>query len=427
MPVNTMVKPTQIYCATFPFQPLQQAISARPTFRSMKLAMANARSVVASACLALTLALAAIACIPVTSVLAAEDGCVAKQLAPVPQEQTPSGDSARLRVPRFTLEAVEMAAPLRIVCYHPEKARAEAAMEKARQRIHELNDVFSDYDANSEVSRLSQSAGTGQCVHVSEDLWRLLVLSVQVSQASDGAFDITVGPLSRLWRRARMLKEMPPQWRFEEARRAVGYHLIKLDPAKRCVQLLQPKMRLDLGAVAKGYAIDEALNTMRGCGVATALVDLGGDIGLGDTPPDRPTWKVAVAELEPDEPPQFFVQGANCGLATSGDRSRFVILDGKRYSHIVDPRTGVGLNEQSEVTVVAPSAALADALATAVCILGAEKGLPWIDSMPNTAALYLRLVDSETQVLTSRRWKELTGQAGTPAASASGQKGGSGE
>lgn len=394
----------------------------------MKLAMVNARNMLASACLALIPALVvAIACIPVASVLAAEDGCNAQQLAPLPQQEVSSGDSVPLPVPRFTLEAVEMAAPLRIVCYHPEKAGAEAAMEKARQRIHQLNDVFSDYDASSEVSRLCRTAGTGQWVRVSEDLWRVLVLSVQVSQASDGAFDITVGPLSRLWRRARMLKEMPPQWRFEEARRAVGYYLIKLDPATHCVQLLQPKMRLDLGGVAKGYAIDEALNTMRGCGVAAALVDLGGDIKLGDPPPDRPTWKVGIAALQPEQPPQFFVQGANCGVATSGDRSRFVILDGKRYSHIVDPRTGIGLNEQCEVTVVAPSAALADALATAVCVLGAEKGLPWIDSVPNTAALYLRLVDGETQVLASQRWQELTGQAETPAALASGQEGGSEE
>lgn len=313
---------------------------------------------------------------------------------------------------RWTWESVEMAAPLRIVCYHADEQHAKNAMTMAVERIRKLNAIFSDYDATSEVRRLCETAGSGKKVEVSDDLWRLLELSLSISQQTDGAFDVTVGPLSRLWRRARMSKEMPPSWRFEEARRAVGYQWVRMDPANRTVELLRPGMRLDFGAVAKGYAIDAALEVLRNHGVTSALVDLGGDIGLGDPPPDRPTWKVAVAPLEQDQSPSLFVQRSRCGIATSGDRYRFVVIGGQRYSHIVDPRTGIGVTDQSEVTVIAPNATLADMLATAVTVLGPEKGLAWIDTMPDVAALYLRLEDGQTRAMLSTRWPELSGNPG---------------
>lgn len=319
--------------------------------------------------------------------------------------------SPQAQAKRWTWEGVEMAAPLRIVCYHSDERQAARAMQKAVERIRELNNVFSDYDASSEVRRLCDTAGSGRPIPVSEDLWRLLELSLRISQETDGAFDVTVGPLSRLWRRARMSKEMPPAWRFDEARKAVGYQLVKMNPEKRTVELLRPGMRLDFGAVAKGYAIDAALAVLRDHGVASALVDLGGDIGLGDPPPDRGPWKVAIAPLKDDQSPSFFVHGSRCGIATSGDRYRFVVIDGRRYSHIVDPRTGIGLTEQCEVTVIAPNATLADILATAVTVLGAEKGLAWIDTLPEAAALYLRLKDGKTEVLTSAHWSRLAGDS----------------
>jgi len=183
---------------------------------------------------------------------------------------------------RLTWESVEMAAPLRIVCYHPDEQLAKNAITKAVQRIRELNAVFSYYDGTSEVRRLCETAGSGKKVEVSEDLWQLLALSLRMSQQTEGAFDVTVGPLMRLWRRARMSKEMPPTWRFEEAKQAVGYQWIRMDPANRTVELLWPGMRLDFGSVAKGYALDAALLVLRNQGITSALVDLGGDIGLGE-------------------------------------------------------------------------------------------------------------------------------------------------
>lgn len=305
-----------------------------------------------------------------------------------------------------------MAAPLRIVCYHKDGRVADRAMTAAVERIRELNGVFSDYDETSEVRRLCETAGKGQRVKVSRDLWQLLEFSLKISEQTEGAFDITIGPLVRLWRRARMSRELPPPWRFEEAKRAVGYQFVRLYPEEQAVELLRPGMRLDFGAVAKGYAIDAALEVMREQGVPCALVDLGGDIGVGDPPADRPAWTVAIAPIRDGESPQFFVRTSRCGIATSGDRYRFVVINGKRYSHIVDPHTGVGLTDQSEVTVIAPEATTADALATAVSVLGPEKGLALVETLPDTAALYLRLKGDHTEVYQSKRWTALAGGNG---------------
>lgn len=317
---------------------------------------------------------------------------------------------------RVVWEGEEMAAPLRIVCYHASPEHAAAACRRAAFRIRDLNAVFSDYQEDSEVRRLCATAGQGLAVPVSPDLWELLSLSLEISRQSGGAFDVTMGPLVRLWRRARTLRELPPDWRFTEARRAVGFDKIRMVAAARTVELAAPGMRLDFGAIAKGYAVDAALQVLRENGIARALVDLGGDIGLGDPPPGRRGWIVAVAPLEPDQPPSLFICLRNCGTATSGDRYRFVVIEGVRYSHILDPKTGLGITTPREVMVIAPTGAAADAWATAVSVLGPEEGLPLIDAAANTAALILQSEDGKTAVYRSRRWPTISAETSVPGA-----------
>lgn len=316
---------------------------------------------------------------------------------------------------RVVWEGEEMAAPLRIVCYDASSEHATAVCRQAASRIRELNAVFSDYQADSEVRRLCETAGRGLAVPVSPDLWEVLSLSLEISRRTRGAFDVTLGPLIRLWRRTRTLRELPPDRRFEEARRAVGFDKLRLDPTARTVELTVPGMRLDFGAIAKGYAVDEALRVLRQNGISRALVDLGGDIGLGDPPPDREGWIVAVAPLEPDQKPSLVTCLRNCGTATSGDRYRFVTIEGVRYSHILDPKTGLGITTPREVMVIAASGAAADAWATAISVLGPGAGLPLIDAAEDTAALILQAEGGKTVVYRSRRWREISAETGAPA------------
>jgi thiamine biosynthesis lipoprotein len=171
--------------------------------------------------------------------------------------------------------------------------------------------------------------------------------------------------------------------------------------------LLKPEMRLDLGGIAKGYAVDKALAVLRRRGITRALVDAGGDIGLGDPPPGKPGWGIGVAPLEPGGPPGGFLWLSRRAIATSGDTQQYVVIDGVRYSHLVDPRTGLGLTDHSSVTVIAPDGITADGLASAVSVLGPRQGLRLVEETPGAAALVVRAPEGRPETYESGRWKKL--------------------
>ena len=317
---------------------------------------------------------------------------------------TVSPDSENLR--RYEFSEPQMGLPFRIVVYARDKPTAEAAARAAFDRIKQLNDILSDYEDDSELSRLSRSAGSGQAVKVSDELWWVLKRAQKLAQRTDGAFDVTVGPVVSLWRKARREKKLPEPARLAQALQAVGYKKLRLDSRRQTVQLLAPRMRLDLGAIAKGYAADEALKVLRRRGITRALVAGGGDMAMGDPPPGTKGWRIEIAPLDTtNSPPARFVLLANAGLATSGDLFQHVTIDGKRYSHIVDPRTGIGLTDHSLVTVIAPDAITADSLATAVSVLGPEKGKKLIENTKGAAVRIVRQPGDTIEATESSRFK----------------------
>ena len=284
-------------------------------------------------------------------------------------------------VSRFEYTRPQMGLPFRIVLYANDKASADAAAEAAFARIKELNDALSDYDTDSELSRLSQTAGSGQAVPVSEDLWRMLERSQRIAQETDGAFDITCGPVVSLWRKARREKKLPDPVKLEEARRAVGYEKLQLDPKRRTVKLLVPYMRLDLGALAKPYAVDEALRVIGNHGIRSALVAGAGDLAVSAPPPGTNGWRIELAPLDATNAPATeFVVLRHAALATSGDLFQHVEIDGVRYSHIVNPRTGMGLTDHSLVHVIAKTCESANSVSTSAGVLGPERALRYADA-----------------------------------------------
>ena len=307
---------------------------------------------------------------------------------------------------RYEFTGIEMAVPVRIVVYAPDNDTAKTASQAAFAKFRELNAVMSDYDPTSEVRRLSATSGSGQAMEVRDDLWKVLSYAQQMAQRSGGAFDVTVGPIVRLWRRARRQEKLPAPDRIAQAKASVGHTAVVLDAANHTVSLTKPGMWIDLGGIAKGYAIDAAMNVLRQHGIRSALVDAGGDIGLGDTPPGREGWVIGVAPLERDAEPSVFLSLSNVAIATSGDSWQFVEIDGQRYSHLVDPRTGIGLTDHSSVTVIAPNAMTADGLASAVSVLGPTKGFELIDKYDGTAAFVVRAPGGNTETYDSSRWSE---------------------
>ena len=306
---------------------------------------------------------------------------------------------------RFSKTKLEMAVSVTVTLYAHDPVTANTAAEAVFQRFAELNDILSDYDKNSELRRLCATAGSGRAISVSNDLWVVLSAAVSLARQSNGAFDPTIGPVVRQWRRARRRGVMPDAEKLAQCKKLVDYRLIKLDPKHKKVELTKPGMRIDLGGIAKGYALDEAMRVLRKHGITRALVDAGGDLVLGDPPPGKEGWTVGVARLKPGKTASRYLNLANVGIATSGDAWQHVEIGGRRYSHLVDPRTGVGLTDHSSVTVIAPDGMTADGLASALSVLGPKDGLKLIDTMPQTAAFIVRAPRDEVESYESRRWK----------------------
>jgi thiamine biosynthesis lipoprotein len=315
-------------------------------------------------------------------------------------------DDAALR--RYEFSEVHMGADFRVVLYAADEAVAIRAATEAFVRVAALNKILSDYDPQSELSSLSATSGSGRTVKLSDDLWRVLERSQQLAAATDGAFDVTVGPLTKMWRSARRTKTFPASERMAEARAAVGYKNLELDSAAHTARLLVPHMRLDLGGIGMGYAADEALSVVARNGIKSAMIDASGDIVCSAAPPGERGWKIALTPLtENSDKPSRFVLLANAALTTSGDAFQFVEINGKRYSHIVDPQTGLGLTERSSVTVIARDCTTADSLATAVSVLGPERGLPLVEATPDAAAYIVRVEQGEVRTTASKRFKSV--------------------
>jgi len=300
---------------------------------------------------------------------------------------------------RFEFTEPYMGTMFKIVFYSSDESSALEASRVAFNRIAVLDHIMSDYQPSSELMRLSELAG-GPPTRISDDLYGVMSAAQEIAQKSDGAFDITIGPVVRLWRRARRQHELPESARLAQALELVGHEKLRLDAKARTAQLLKPGMLLDLGGIAKGYAADETLRLLKGYGIDRALVAAGGDIAVGEPPPDREGngWTIAVASLDsPAQRPKRYVALHNAGISTSGDLEQHVEINGTRYSHIVDPKSGRAITGRVSVTVIAPDDTTADALATAVCVLGLERGLKLIQSIPETRALICQAKNGELQ------------------------------
>lgn len=312
---------------------------------------------------------------------------------------------------RFERSQPHMGTLFRIVLYAQDEAIATRAFDDAFARIAALDAMMSDYRDDSELTALGRSSG-GPPVRVSDDLFAVLEFSLAMTRQSDGAFDVTAGPAIRLWRRARRARQTPSRELLTKAVERSGHNKVRMDRKTHCVQLANGDMQLDLGGVAKGYACDQAIAAIKRGGISRTLVAGGGDVTVGNPPPGKCGWTVAVASpAASGKRTVADVVLANAAVSTSGDTEQFVELDGKRYSHIVDPRTGWALSERIQATVIAPDGMSADALATTVCVLGPDRGTRLVESIPHTASCVYRVQENGIATTCSRAWKDFIASA----------------
>ena len=256
-----------------------------------------------------------------------------------------------------------MGVQARIVLWTDDPARAERAAQAAYARLAEVEQALSDWLVDGELAQLEARAG-GEPVAVSADLGACLERSLELARATAGAFDPTLGPLTRLWREARASGVVPDAEAIDGARARTGWQRVALDPVARTVRL-ERGMQLDFGAIGKGFGADRALETLREHGIERALVGLAGDHALGAPPPGERGWSLQVGS-------ERKLTLAYCGVSASGDAQQFLVVDGVRFSHVLDPRTGLGVVGHLQVAVVAGDAATADALATALHVVGPD-------------------------------------------------------
>jgi len=272
-----------------------------------------------------------------------------------------------------------MGMPVRVVLYAATEAAAQRAAASAFARIASLDQAMSDYRPDSDITRVARLAPGA--VPVSPDVVRVVSRAMAIARATDGAFDPTVGPLVALWRDARATGRLPARAALAAARALTGWRGVELDAARQTVRLAAPGMRLDLGGVAKGYILQAGLEVLQAAGIRAAMLEAGGDIVAGDAPPGRAGWHIEVPDPKKtsgvffDEKDTRRLLGsfeliANSSLATSGPSAQFVVIDGVRYSHVVDPRTGWALTSGYTAHVTHRDAGTADALATAATVVG---------------------------------------------------------
>ena len=287
-----------------------------------------------------------------------------------------------------------MGAKFIVLIDEDDKQKAQRGATAAFKEGERLNMALSDYESSSELTRFAESSQSGQKFILSRDLFEVLDHGQVLAHETDGCFDVTIGPLSRLWRIARFRKKMPAEEKLAAALRRVSYQNLSLSAKDRTGTLTTPGMVLDLGGIAKGYAADRMLETLRRKGLSRCLIDAGGDLVMGDAPRDAKGWRIEIGGRKHPALPTLHL--SNLAVATSGDLEQFVILNGKRYSHLIDPGTGLGLTTRCQVTVIAPTGMEADSLASAFAVMGLRKTKEYLKKKNDITAFFLQKKDSVT-------------------------------
>jgi thiamine biosynthesis lipoprotein len=303
---------------------------------------------------------------------------------------------------RYEFSLPRMGTMFRIELYSTDDATASKAADAAFARAEELEQIMSDYREDSELMRLARE-GASAPFPVSTDLYDVLAKSIRISELSHGAFDVTVGPLVELWRKASTTRRLPDASELAKGKALVNYRNIELDAARRTVFLKRAGMRLDLGAIGKGYAADQMLALLQSRGIRQAMVVAGGEVALGAPPLGKAGWKVAIdtPDTGTGNPPCAIVLH-DAAVSTSGNSKQFVEVNGRRFSHIIDPSTGLGLEGAASTTVIARDAATSDALGTALSVMPVSDGMHLAESLPGVAALWVRQAGTEWKRYFSR-------------------------
>ena len=281
--------------------------------------------------------------------------------------------SAQLK--RFQFSENKMGSPFNLIFYHPDSAEAVSIAKECFALVDSLNNIFSDYSSESEVGKLALQKNQTD-IKVSDELFAMIYWSKEAWKRSGKTFDITIGPLTQLWRKAKAEKRFPSEAEVKTAKQFTGFKNLTINQTKRTISFKKRGMRLDFGGIVPGYAAQRVIDFLKSKNINIALVDASGDIVMSNAPPGKNGWIIGINLPENEnELWDRKLELKNCAVSTSGDVYRYTTHNGKKYSHIIDPKTGYGVTSQRNVTVIYKSGAAADWFATAASILPVKKAL----------------------------------------------------
>jgi FAD:protein FMN transferase len=311
-----------------------------------------------------------------------------------PPTRQPAANPNGIATQGFEVAFPAMGTVVELKAFHPDQSSVQRAFAAAQQRVAELEAILTDYDPASETRQLSQLAHL-EATAVSDPLWHMLAEADRWHHLSGGAFDASLGQLTHLWRKYRRTPRLPSPAEVHLALSHTGWQAVQLNHEQRSVRLLDGNLRLDFGAIGKGFVVDQAFEAVKSHGLNCVLVNISGNMRAGEAPPQRPGWRIEIAPLEPGGQPLRRIELSHAAIATSGDLWQFTMVEGVRRSHILDPQTGFGVAGPLCATVLSPTATDADALATVACIVSFERAQRLANDIGHTELLVARRSNSQ--------------------------------
>ncbi len=280
-----------------------------------------------------------------------------------------------------------------------EESWALLQIEKAIEEVRRIESLLTTFNENSLTNQVNAMAGI-EAVQVSDEFFALVERANRISVLTDGTFDLSYGSLDkRFWNFDKEMKQLPDKNLASEAVSLINYRNIQLDSTNKTVFLKKIGMRIGFGGIGKGYAAERAKHVLIELGVKSGIVNASGDLTTWGTQPNGKAWTISVANPDNKFEALSYLSISGLSVATSGNYEKYVIIDGKKYSHTINPKTGFPVTGIKSVTIICPNAELADAMATPVTILGVEAGLSLINQMKQIACI---IIDDENQVFTSK-------------------------
>lgn len=297
-------------------------------------------------------------------------------------------------------EMVLMGSMFDITVVAEDAIKAEYYIQSAVDEMSRIEYLISDWKPQSQISEVNRNAGI-RAVKVDKEVFDLTQRAIQYSIISDGAFDISFASMDKIWKFDGEMEQLPDSATIQKAKEKIGYQNIILNSEESTIFLKLPGMKIGFGATGKGYAADRGREILQAQGVLSGIVNASGDMTIWS---DKKRWKIGVASPSRGQRLLKVVSIKNGAVTTSGDYNKYIEIDGKRYSHIINPRTGIPVTGLVSVTVFGDSAELANGLSTSIMVLGKEKGLMMLEKYPNYSCM---IVDNKGKIFYSENFKRV--------------------